>query len=133
MRAVLSLRTPLPPAEPRRSQTGGVAFGSADVPGPGSNPTRVIPFVLLCPYTRSMKRGSPLSDEMRARMRRYEGGHKYRLAIDCEISPSTFSAWTNGVYSPSLGDRRALKLARVLGVPADQVWARKGAPAGGAA
>ncbi len=60
---------------------------------------------------------------MRRRMRAYNRGHRYQLAISCGISPSTFSSWANGVYQPSFNDERAIRLGAQLGMSPDEVFA----------
>jgi hypothetical protein len=69
-----------------------------------------------------MQKGTPLSPLMKARIRAYPG-HRYQLALNAGISPSTLSAWIVGAYSAPFGDRRALRLAEMLGVPAEKVFA----------
>ena len=71
-----------------------------------------------------MKKGTPLSDELRARIRNHPG-HHYELAISVGISPSTLSAWQNRIYNPPLNDLRALKLASLLGVPPSEAFTVK--------
>ena len=68
-----------------------------------------------------MKKGTPLSDELRTKIRNH-AGNRYELAITIGISPSTLSAWQNRIYNPPLNDPRALKLAKLLGVPASQAF-----------
>ena len=68
-----------------------------------------------------MKKGTPLSDELRGRIRNYPG-HRYELAIRTGISPSTLSAWQHRIYNPPLNDSRALRLAKLLDVPASDAF-----------
>lgn len=69
-----------------------------------------------------MRKGTPLSDELRGRIRNYPG-HRYELAIRTGISPSTLSAWQHRIYNPPLNDSRALRLAKLLDVSASDAFA----------
>lgn len=69
-----------------------------------------------------MKKGTPLSELLRARIRSYTD-HRYKLALHVGVSPTTLSAWQNRVYNPPLNDPHALKLAEVLGVPVTEAFA----------
>ena len=70
-----------------------------------------------------MRKGHPLTNNFRAQIRAFTALHKYELARQVGISPSTLSAWGVGSYSPILNDARALKLASLLGVSESDAFA----------
>lgn len=71
-----------------------------------------------------MRRGTPLTDKMRAAMKAYAADRKFRLAVSVGIAPSTYSGWASGAYFPTVTDDRVLRLAQVLGVPREEVFTR---------
>ena len=52
-------------------------------------------------------------------------GHRYRLAYLAGVSPSVLSGWMHDRYLPVRGDRRVLKLARLVGLGPEQCFALK--------
>jgi transcriptional regulator with XRE-family HTH domain len=68
-----------------------------------------------------------LSDTLRAAIR-ISRKRQYELAHGIGVCPQTLSAWVNGIYPVQPNDRRILKLAALLGVPADDAFAEDTAP-----
>jgi transcriptional regulator with XRE-family HTH domain len=62
-----------------------------------------------------------LSPELRAAIK-LSAQRQYRLALAVGVHPTTLSAWLNGIIAVRVGDLRILRLAELLGVPADHVF-----------
>jgi hypothetical protein len=53
----------------------------------------------------------------------------WKIAAEADINPATLSRLINGSLRPRVNDERLLRVGRILGVPADQVFEPPRAPA----
>lgn len=74
-----------------------------------------------------MRKGIELGTPLREAIERHPG-YRYKLAIKADISPSVLSAWLHGRDLPLKGDRRVLRLGKLLGIAPERCFADDEAP-----
>ena len=77
----------------------------------------------LCAAIRAWQQGSADSRQGLQSLRGHQPRRLYQLAGQVGISASTLSAWHLRICFPQVGDKRVIRLGRLLGLTPGECWA----------